>query len=516
MGSVPSTSNCSSLAAPQVPGTVITSFVATELHGISKTYPGDSVNEAITTRDLRVCDIKVTLTHPGVNDEVNFQLWLPLTDWNGRFQALGGGGYAGGVGQDGLGNAAAHGFAVGTTDGGGLGENQLTVSPDILSPEGEIDLGVFADFSARSLHELAVVGKAATASFYGKAPHHSYWTGCSNGGRQGYTIAQYYPEDFDGIIAHAPAVRWPSVITSLQWPQIVMDTYRHYPSTCELQYLQNETIATCDKLDGVEDGIISDPFNCPFDPQSLVGRSVECSGRTISISSETAEIFQHIYDGPVSPTGQPLEPGLTWGTTPLYLASTLTLGDDGLGIGIDFPLASQWISIFLEKNKSFNLSSVTIDSFPDYLARAWGEYGGLIGASNPDLAPFHNHGGKLLTFHGLADGLLTARNTLLYRDQVERVMGGGDATDEFYRLFLAPGVDHCAGGNGPVPTRTLDALISWVEHGKAPEVLHGVYKDGNSTTTVTRDVCRYPLVARYDGVGDPNQATSFSCETSFK
>ncbi|KAL2811586.1 tannase and feruloyl esterase-domain-containing protein [Aspergillus granulosus] len=494
MGSVPSTSNCSSLAAPRVPGAVITSFVAAELHGISNIFPGDSINDAITVRDLGVCDIKVTLTHPGLDDEVSFQLWLPLTNWNGRFQALGGGGFAAGVGEHGLGNAAAHGFAVGTTNGGGLGLNEVTVSPDILSPEGEIDLG------------------AATASFYGKAPHHSYWTGCSTGGRQGYMMAQRYPDDFDGIIAHAPAVRWPSVATSLQWPQVVMDTYRHYPSACEFQYLLNETIAACDSLDGVKDHIISDPFNCPFDPQALVGRSVKCSGKNVLISQNTAKIFQHIYDGPVGPTGRSLEPGLAWGTTPLYLASTLTLGD--IGIGIDFSLPAAWFSIFLEKNKSFNVSSITTDDFPDYLSQAWAEYGGLIGTSNPDLGQFRNHGGKLLTFHGLADGLLTAKNTLIYRGQVERVMGGSDTTNEFYRLFLAPGVDHCAGGNGPVPTKTLDALIAWVEQGKAPDILHGKYTDSTGTV-VTRSICRYPLVAKYDGAGDPKKASSFSCQASF-
>jgi hypothetical protein len=214
----------------------------------------------------------------------------------------------------------------------------------------------------------------------------------------------------------------------------------------------------------------------------------------------------------VSPTGKSLEPGLTWGTTPAYLAGTLSLGD--VSGGMDFPLSAAWFSIFLEKNKSFNISSITTDDFPNYLSQAWAEYGGLIGTSNPDLSPFRNHGGKLLTWHGLADGLLTAKNTLIYRDQVERVMGGPDTTNAFYRLFLAPGVDHCGGGNGPVPTNTLDALVAWVEKGKAPDVLHAEYKD-SSDATVTRNICRYPLVARYDGKGDPNKASSYSCQSSF-
>ncbi|KAL2837029.1 tannase and feruloyl esterase-domain-containing protein [Aspergillus pseudodeflectus] len=488
MGSVPSTSNCSSLAAPQVPGAVITSFVASEIHGISKTFPGSSFDDAITVRDLRVCDITVTLTHPGVNDEVNFQLWLPLTKWNGRFQAVGGGGFA-----------------------AGAAKRDWAMQPPMDSPW--VDLGVFADFSSLALHELTFLGKATAASFYGQPPHHSYWAGCSTGGRQGYVMAQRYPDDFDGIAAHAPAVRWPSVVTSLQWPQVVMDTYQKWPSSCEFQYLLEETISACDKLDGITDGIVSNPFNCAFDPQTIVGQTVECSGRKIAISKETAEIFQHIYDGPTSPAGTSLEPGLTWGTTPLYLASTLNLG--AISTGIDFPLAASWFQFFLEKNPSFNLSSITADEFPDYLAQAWAEYGGLIGTSNPDLGPFRDSGGKLLTWHGLADGLLTAKNTLVYRDQVERVMGGADQINKFYRLFLAPGVDHCAGGNGPLPTKTLDALIAWVEEGKAPDVLHGQIKNP-SGTTVTGDICLYPLVARYKGSGDPNNASSYSCQASFK
>jgi hypothetical protein len=234
--------------------------------------------------ELNFCDVKVILTHPRANDSVLVEVWLPLDGWNGRFQATGGGGYATGVFDIALGPAVASNYSAASTDGGHSVNPFDPGAPWALKGNGQINWPLLTDFASRSLHDMAVVGKAVTANFYGRSAQYSYWNGCSTGGRQGLMEAQRFPEDFNGILANSPAINWPSFIVAEQWPQIVMDQEQVFPSQCELDFFTNASIAACDHLDGVVDGVIGDVANCSFDPCTLVGSKIDCNGTMASVT----------------------------------------------------------------------------------------------------------------------------------------------------------------------------------------------------------------------------------------
>ncbi|KAL2839436.1 Tannase/feruloyl esterase [Aspergillus pseudodeflectus] len=465
---------------------------------------------SISTAELqrgKVCSVNVTLTHPGVDDEVKVWVWLPAAkEWNGRFQGVGGGGWTAGQGEVDLVVPVSQGYAAGSTDAGGQD----------FFPKGADgpNLGLLNDFASRSLHEMTLVGKQLAKSLYGREPHHSYWNGCSTGGRQGHILAQKYPTDYDGILGAAPALYWPSFNLALWWPDFVMNYIGLLPSQCELAVFQKAVIDKCDELDGVKDGVISNLEACKFDPHSVVGTEVECYGKQITISDRVAEIVRLVHQGPRSPSGFQLWDGYDYGANYDFILRTLT-DDDGETTLFEEPSLGTWIRVFLKKDPEFDLKSIkTLDEVTELFASAHSEYGGMIGTDDPDLSAFRNHGGKLLSWHGLGDNLIMANNSLRYRQQVEQVMGGNNRVNEFYRLFLAPGVGHCAVGYGPVPTSPLDTLVDWVEKNKVPKTLGANFTDSEGHE-VKRNLCPWPLVSKYKGKGDIRSAGSYSCETSY-
>jgi len=187
---------------------------------------------------------------------------------------------------------------------------------------------------------------------------------------------------------------------------------------------------------------------------------------------------------------------------------------NGTTVPIANPLPQQYISMVLKKDPSFNVTTLTYSDLSDLFTYSLTEHDGLIGSNAPDLSAFRDAGGKLVSWHGLTDSLVFPNGTLDYREKVEATLGGTSAVDEFYRLFFAPGVNHCGGGYGPVPSDPFNALVAWVENGTVPETLAAEFTS-DSGDIVTHDICSYPLVSRYNGVGDPNSASSYNCSTSF-
>jgi hypothetical protein len=211
---------------------------------------------------LNICEAKVTLTHPGANDSIVVLVWLPLAGWNGRFVRIGGSGWAAGIGQLSVAPFASQGFATATTDAGLCGDLTSPASW-VLKGDGEVNTELLKkNFASRSVHDLAIIGKGVTAAFYGKQAAHTYWNGCSTGGRQGLAAAQSYPQDFDGVLAGAPAIYWDKYVVAEQWPQVVMKEEGYFPSNCELNAVTQAAIAAYDGLDEVGDGIISNPSSC--------------------------------------------------------------------------------------------------------------------------------------------------------------------------------------------------------------------------------------------------------------
>ncbi|TVY26950.1 putative feruloyl esterase [Lachnellula hyalina] len=466
-----------------------------------------------TESGLSFCDVTVVLTHPGENDTVTTEVWLPIVGWNGRFQATGGGGFLSGIGSAELGPAIAEGYVAASTDGGNIGLG-IGINPAAFNSDGPIP-GILADYIYRSVHDMAIIGKAVTKSYYGKAPNYSYWNGCSTGGRQGLQAAQAYPDDFDGIMAACPAINLAEAIIAIEWPYIVMNNDKTAPSQCVFNAFLNASIAQCDGLDGVKDGLISNVTGCDFDPYELVGTQVQCDGTTVTISEAVATVYRKILDGPKTSSGDSLWPGLNVGvrTDDLYPGDAHTVTTNGTTIAVPFPVGDEWVTYFIKHNSSFDTHSITYADVADLFAENVKSYGN-DSSNDPNLSPFQKAGGKMIVWHGLADNLIPPTGTLRYRQKVEELLGGTDAVNDFWRLFFVPGVSHCGGGYGPVPTDPLAAVVAWVENGTAPNTLPAQYVD-TSGATVNHDICKYPLVSRYDGKGDPKVASSYTRADSF-
>ncbi|WP_353940352.1 tannase/feruloyl esterase family alpha/beta hydrolase [Streptomyces sp. HUAS MG91] len=461
--------------------------------------PGDTVENVPAH-----CQVTITLGHVGAEDHAKVQVWLPEHGWNGRFQGLGGSAYAAGDYGSGLAAAVKSGYATATTDAG-VG-SYLDVSW-ALDGRGEVDRTLLKNFASRSVHEAAVVAKQVIGDVYGRSASYSYFNGCSTGGRQGYAEAQSHPGDYDGILADAPGINWDEFEVATAWPQVVMNEEHSYPSACELTLATQSAVKACDTLDGAADGIIGDPAACHYDPRRLIGTTLECDGKKVTFSAADAAVVRKIWEGPRSTSGQKLWYGPSIGSDLTVLAAS-----DGVSVGSPFPVPSEWISTFVKKQSDYNVATASYSEFQKLFRQSQAEYDKVIGTDDPDLSGFRKSGGKLLTWQGQADQLIPTQGTVDYRERVEKKLGGAQRVDDFYRVFLAPGVNHCAGdGNtGPAPTDALGSLVDWVEHGKAPRTLDAAVTDA-SGKKVTRDLCLYPRVPQYKGHGDVADASSFRC-----
>ncbi|MER6943126.1 tannase/feruloyl esterase family alpha/beta hydrolase [Nonomuraea sp. NPDC000554] len=500
---------CSSISVNAPAGTAVESVTAVRREGGTVTIPPvPPLTDVVEIPDVPAyCDVTVTLTHPGVGDHAKVRTWLPETGWTGRFQAVGGSAFAAGDYGAGLAGAIKSGYAAATTD---AGVSTYIDTSWALNSDGKVNTALLKNFADRSQHEMAVVGKQVVNEVYGRPVSYSYWNGCSTGGRQGYMEAQRHPSDFDGILATAPAINWDEFEVATLWPQVVMNEENTFPSPCEFKAFNEAAVKACDPLDGAPDGVIGDPATCAFDPRKLIGKSVECDGEQEIITAADAAVVRKIWDGPRTPSGKKLWSGIPIGAG-FDLAGT-RIDADGNRVGAPFPVPAIWVATFLKRQPSYDLSTITYAEFAKLFEQSQTEYDTIIGTDDPDLSAFRRSGGKLLTWHGQADELIPAQGTVDYRRRVELAMGGARRVDDFYRLFLAPGVAHCVGptSTGPKPTDALGALTAWVEQGKAPQTLSAATKD-SSGKTVTRELCLYPSVSRYTGHGDPADAGSYSC-----
>lgn len=435
------------------------------------------------------CEITVTLTH--TDDHVKVVVGLPQ-NWTGRLQGVGGSAYAAGDTGAPFAQALRDGYAAVTTDAGVL--DGLNTSWAVEN--GQVDQTLLTNFASRSVHEAAGIAKQVVRKHYQRSVTYSYWNGCSTGGRQGYMEAQRFPDDYDGILANAPAVNWSQFAVATLWPQTVQSNDKHVLGNCVLDAFRKAAVEACDAHDGVTNGIVDRPDRCGYDPRQLIGRKILCEGNEVVVTKADADVMRKIWDGPTDERGRSLWPGLPKGADPVWLAGTIP-GFPGTG----FPVAVQWVQSFLLKQPGFDTSKLTYAQFRDLFRQSVREYDGVIGTSDPDLSAFRRSGGRLITFVGTNDQLIPPGGTLKYRDAVERRMG---YVNDFYRLFTAPGVDHCLGGTGAQPANALGQLVDWVERGKAPATLTAATADS------TRDLCAYPKTSRYVH-GDPKAASSYRC-----
>jgi hypothetical protein len=418
--------NCSSssIPYPNIPGVQIRSVeAATARKGWQYITPGLNPNgPAISATSVNFCNVSITYTPLDTSRITTVQVWLPTEKWNERIQAIGGGGWAAGLNDVSFGGMTAaviQGYATMTTNGGHATSNP---SDWVFSSPGVVDKKSFQHFATTSLNDLALIGKAVVGSFYGQAPKYSYWNGCSQGGRQGFTLAQNYPTAFNGIAASAPIVNWSQLFVAGFWSQRIMNEENHYPRSCELAALKTAAIKACDPMDGVVDGMISDPDSCHFDPFTMVNTTISCGfAGPRNISSTAAKMAKMGWTGISKDSVHNYmhrivnnhEASLvTEGSVPLisgilpYLNATLGLADvdcrpDGTCVGHPYPQVSDWIKLFVQKDPNFDTSKIKQKEFDRIFQASVDEYASIIGTDNPDLSAFHRAGGKLLSFHGL-------------------------------------------------------------------------------------------------------------------
>ncbi|KAF9887105.1 hypothetical protein FE257_010600 [Aspergillus nanangensis] len=493
------------IAPPSIPDGLVLNLSTVPA---SYNYTGSETTGTVDPSILHFCNVTVTYTHPGKNDTIHTTVWLPFANWNGRLQGSGGGGYATRSDDTKLGDAVVKNYSVVATDGGHAVVSQTSTTWS-LDADNNVNMALLEDFAYIALADAATIGKQISHSFYGRPPRHAYWNGCSTGGRQGLILAQRFPTAYNGIMAAAPAINWPSFLVAEYWPQFVMNQLQTYPATCVTDAITAATIEACDALDGVSDGVISSPDLCDFDPRTLVGTPAHNCTPAQNITRKDAEVVRRTWEGLRAANGSFLWYGLNPGAPLSRGASSLahtTCTSSTNCTGTPFPISADWIKQFVLQDPSFDLTSFVPGDLDRILASSKARYNHIIGTDNPDLSAFKRAGGKMITWHGLADQLIFPKGTEQYYRRVE----ARDPTlRDFYRFFEAPGVYHCHDGPGAFPTDPLSAVVDWVENGMAPESIDAKTADGSE-----RVLCPYPLVAVYQG-GDVRDKASYECAKGY-
>lgn len=476
--------SCESLATIDLPNTTIKSAA------VDPNNPG-------------ICRITAVTTHPPTGDKVTIWIGIPTSGWNGRFLGVGGGGFSGGS-ATGVNEPVTLGYASGSTDTGHAGGSGSFA----LDANGRLDWQAIRDNAHVGVHDMTVTGKALAKAMYGADPKYSYWYGCSTGGRQGLMEAQRYPQDYDGIVAGAPAINWTKLMMQSIWGSMLMNTTDTVVPACKLAAATTAAISACDAIDGVKDGVIEDPKRCNFDPKSLVGTS---AGECGSFTPADAELIRKIWEGPRRRDGTFLWYGQLRGAD--LSALSASRGTPPKPVGFAFTV--DWLRYFITGNPQYDWATMTAEAYERFWDQSGEQYGLVIGTDNPDLSAFRDRGGKAIIWHGWADQLISADGTVDYYKRVLQQMGGADKVSQFARLYMAPGVAHCGGGAGPAPWGQLDALLAWVENGSGPATLTAARRDQAGAITRSRPLCQYPLVARYKGSGSTDDAANFTCSNGF-
>lgn len=444
------------------------------------------------------CRVTATLTHAPAGDQIRVWIGLPTSGWNGRFEGVGGGGFSGGN-PNGVVGPVAQGYAAGSTDTGHAGASGSFA----LDADGRFNWLLIRDNAYLGIHEMTVAGKQLVESFFGRAPRHSYFNGCSTGGRQGLSEAQRYPADYDGILSGAPAINWTRLHVEQMWGHVVMQQLNDFLPQCKFAAAQAQAVAACDAADGVKDGVIENPRSCTYDPKQLIGTRTDCGDFT----ETDAEVIRRIWQGPRRQDGSFLWYGLQRGADFSGLTST-----GGTPVtGRPNPITMEWWRYFLTQNPKWEWTVLTPALYELYWDQSVEEFSAVLATDNPDLAAFRDRGGKLVLWHGWSDQLIYPEGTIDYYQRVQKQMGGAESTAQFARLFLAPGVGHCGGGPGPAPTGQFDAVVRWVEEGNAPEALSAVRRDAGGRVIRSRPLCPFPLLAKYKGLGGTDEAANFAC-----
>lgn len=511
--------SCAKLASLKIPNTTITlaqTVAAGTFVGPPQAFSGEDLSAFYKTLP-EFCRV-VAEAKPTADSDIKIEVWMPSTGWNGKLQGIGNGGFAGLIDDRQIGMSVQAGYAGTATDTGHTG-SPIDAAWAVGHPEKVVDFG------HRGIHEMTRVAKTVVQAFYGKAAQRSYFAGCSDGGREALMEVQRYPEDYDGILAGAPANNWVPLLTTGAYDTqaLTLDPASFIPQT-KIPTIAAAVNAACDELDGVKDGILNDPRQCKFDPGTIQCKG-EDSDKCLTAPQVTA--LKKIYEGTLDSHGRVVFPGFVPGAEE---------GQGGWGVWITGPAKGKSLIAFFAKgffgSMVFEKADWDYKTFKvdDGLKAAQEKTGKAVNATDPDLKAFKARDGKLILYHGWDDPAITALSTISYYDSVVGKMGQKNV-ESFVRLYMAPGMQHCADGPGPDyfgqtgrltfddPSHSLNASLErWVEKGTAPgTIIASKYPEKDQQhATMTRPLCPYPQAAKYKGSGDTNDAANFTCEIGKK
>jgi feruloyl esterase len=476
--------SCASLASLRLPGANVTS--AADVAAGSFGPPSPAAARAMAALPA-FCRVAVTST-PTADSDIKIEVWLPAADWNGKFQAVGNGGWAGTISYTAMAAALARGYATASTD---TGHSTPGPSFSIGHPE------KLVDYAHRSLHELAVHAKAIVSAYYGNNPSASLWNGCSTGGNQGLTLASMYPADFDAIVAGAspyPRARLHGVRLLIH--RIVHRTKGSYIPPEKYPVIHRAVMDACDARDGVKDGVLESPSRCRFDPKVL-----QCKGEDgpSCLTAEQVETARALYAEVKHPRTKRvlypplLQPGseLMWGT---------------LAGPQPFANAADAFKYLVFKDPAWDPSRFSADADLELMENA----GAVLNTATPNLGPFFARGGKLLMYHGWNDQQVPGSSSVTYYNRVVDTVGKS-AVGKSVQLYMVPGMNHCQGGAGTDTFDKVAAIEEWMAKGTSP----GQIIASHATTGKidrTRPLCPYPQVAVYNGSGSTDDASRFTCK----
>ena len=492
---------CSTLTSLQLPGLNLSITKAEWFAAGSAPPPAGPAAPANPVKLPAYCRLDGVLDRrtgaDGKSYGIGFALALP-GDWNGRFLMQGGGGLNGNVGFPVGGTAAgatpalARGFAVASTDTGHSGQ--------VFDASFMAEQQAALDFAYQAIGRVASLAKQIIAQHYAKAPDHSYFAGCSTGGREAMLMSQRFPSYFDGIIAGAPAMRTNFSGIGDEWVATMLNQVapknpqgqpatRQALSDADKKAVIDGFLNACDAGDGLKDGMVFNTNACRFDPKALVCTGAKADG---CLSAEQAAALEKGFAGPRDSKGRQVYPGFLFDT-----GIAATQGIPGLLHGGLNPVGP-------------GFSATTLDVDAKAAAAAADPAEALTAASRwTNLNTFSNHGGKLLFFHGVSDPWFSALDTIDYYERMTKANGGTSAVSNWSRLYLVPGMGHCNGGEAALDTMDLlTALVDWVERGTVPD---SVTATGRAFPGRSRPLCSYPQHAHYKGQGDPQKADSFEC-----
>jgi len=433
------------------------------------------------------CDVRGTICN-----SISFAVELPI-NWNGRFYMVGNGGFAGSISYTAMETGLIMGYATASTDTG----HDSNVSP--LASFAYNNRTAEIDYCFRAVHLTALVAKEIIETYYGEPPSYSYFIGCSCGGWQGMTEAQLFPMDFDGIVAGAPGFSFTGHLIAGIWNAMALSGQGNIPVE-KIRILADAVYKKCDGVDGLVDGIINNPLDCTFDPVTDLPPG--------SFTPAQVEALKKIYGGPKNSKGELIYPGLSIGSE--VFANGLSgwqlwvIASSIPNIQITFSESfMQYLAFEIDPGPDYDWTTFNFDTDPPRMAYM----SSILNANNPDLSAFKVRGGKMIHYHGWADTALNPLMSIKYYEDVLDLMGV-EATMDFYRLYMVPGMFHCAGGAGCNTVDWFTPLVDWVENGIAPEGLIGSHIEGGKVVR-TRPLYPYPAVAVYSGNGSIDDAVNF-------